>query len=132
MAQTIEYRTDPMPPVSALHQLWLDAWPSPVSHDFARLLEHSLVHVGAFDGEALVGFANVAHDGAAHAFLSEVCVAEAYRHRGIGSRLVELAIDQTRKTPVQWLRVDYEANLANFYAKAGFVPTAAGLIKLGG
>ena len=79
----------------------------------------------------LVGFVNVAWDGGVHAFLLDTLVTSALRRRGYATRLVEEAIKHTRGTSCEWLHVDFEPHLRDFYLGAcGFKPTGAGLISL--
>ena len=50
---------------------------------------------------------------------------------GVGTRLVELAVEGARAAGCEWLHVDFEDHLRGFYFDAcGFVPTNAGLIEL--
>jgi GNAT superfamily N-acetyltransferase len=100
--------------------------------DWAALCaRHSLGWVCARGGGALTGFANVLWDGAAHAWLQDVMVAEAARHGGLGVRLVQRARDHVREAGCGWLHVDFEPALAPFYLGAcGFAPAQAGLIRL--
>jgi len=58
------------------HRLLDDDWKG-------KLDRHSLGWVGARDGEELVGFVNVAWDGATHAFIIDTLVAERVRRQGI-------------------------------------------------
>jgi predicted N-acetyltransferase YhbS len=97
----------------------------------AQLERHSLGWVCARDGEALVGFVNVAWDGVVHAFVLDTMVATRARRDGVGTRLVELAVEGARAAGCEWLHVDFEDHLRGFYFDAcGFVPTNAGLIEL--
>lgn len=93
MAGRIEFRVNPKPARCALERLWREVWQDTALPDFERMIQHGLLHVGAFDADVLVGFANAAHDGAAHAFLSDLCVAPGYQRKGIGSRLAAIAIN---------------------------------------
>jgi GNAT superfamily N-acetyltransferase len=104
----------------------------PTDYDWQSQLEgHSLGWVGAYDGERLVGFVNVVGDGAAHAFVIDTLVALSHRRRGIGTRLIETAVEEARRAGCEWLHVDFEAHLRDFYWQAcGFEPTDAGLIAL--
>jgi GNAT superfamily N-acetyltransferase len=108
------------------HRLLDDDWESQVSR-------HSLGWVSAREGGHLVGFVNVAWDGGVHAFLLDTLVTTTARRRGIGTRLVAVAVDGARAAGCEWLHVDFEDHLRSFYFDGcGFSPTNAGLIALRG
>ncbi len=97
--------------------------------------QHSLGWVCARNGTdragELVGFVNVAWDGAAHAFVLDTVVSARRRRRGIGTELIRVAARQARAAGCQWLHVDFAADLSTFYVEAaGFTSTNAGLIAL--
>ena len=96
----------------------------------SKVLQKSLTYVCAYHDRRLVGFVNIAWDGGIHAFLLDPTVNPELRRRGIGSELVRLATAATRDANVEWIHVDFEPYLADFYANCGFVPTRAGLIRL--
>jgi ribosomal protein S18 acetylase RimI-like enzyme len=121
---------DPYPEMDALDRLWRRAWGGPPAAPLAPVLARSLVHVGAFDGDALIGFANVAWDGGIHAFLVDPCVDPDFRGQGIASAMVREATNAARERGAAWLHVDYEPHLEGFYAGCGFRPTKAGVINL--
>ena len=127
----IEYRLNPPVDNTAVDSLYAAAWPNHTSPwDFAPELVHLLAFVGAYLDDELVGCVKLAWDGAVHAFLLEPTVHPRLRHRRIGRTLVQHAVDVARKAGLQWVHVDYEPHLANFYRACGFEPTAAGLIRL--
>ncbi|MGW3950302.1 GNAT family N-acetyltransferase [Streptomyces sp. NPDC004752] len=97
-----------------------------------KVMEHSLGWVGARDGEGvLVGFVNVAWDGVDHAFLIDTKTRGSYQRRGIGTALVRLAVVHARAAGCEWLHVDFDPELRDFYFDAcGFRATDAGLIHL--
>ncbi|WP_219413051.1 GNAT family N-acetyltransferase [Pseudonocardia nigra] len=96
-----------------------------------RLDGHSLTWVGAFEGERLVGFANVAWDGGVHAFLVDVMVEPERQGCGLGAAVVAEAVRLAAAAGCAWLHVDFVADLAPFYlGRCGFSPTAGGLIAL--
>ncbi len=70
--------------------------------------------------------------GGDHAFVLDTTVHPDYQHRGIGRLLVRRASEIAEENGVEWLHVDYEPHLEGFYARCGFRPTQAGLIRLGG
>lgn len=97
-----------------------------------RIRPHSLGWVTArSDDGALVGFVNLAWDGADHAFLLDPKVRPDLRRRGVGTELVSIAAGCAKDVGCEWLHVDFEESLASFYYDAcGFAPTRAGLIRL--
>ena len=98
---------------------------------WTQVNRHSLGWVCARDGSELAGFVNVAWNGSGHAFILDTVVAARAQHRGVGTRLVELARDEARRAGCQWLHVDFEDHLRPFYfGRCGFTPTSAGLIAL--
>jgi len=116
--------------VEMLHAACFDREPS--EWDWASQVErHSLGWVCARDGVTLVGWVNVAWDGAGHAFILDTIVAGTHRKRGIATQLVAVATAGTRDAACEWLHVDFEDHLTAFYFEAcGFAPTNAGLIRL--
>lgn len=100
--------------------------------DWAGQLERwSLGWVTARDDVGLVGFVNVAWDGGVHAFVLDTAVAGRARRRGHATSMVRLAADQARSAGCEWLHVDFEEHLCDFYLTAcGFRSTHAGLIAL--
>lgn len=126
----LEFRIDPFPAEADIGALWRAAWGGPLPPRFATILSRSLGHVGAYDGETIVGFVNVAWDGGLHAFILDTCVHPDFRRRGIATRLVNEAETLARRRGAHWLHVDFEPHLTDFYLGCGFRPTAAGLIDL--
>ena len=133
MAERLEWRG----PLSnhALNVLHAEAFGHErTDHDWRSQVEHhSLGWVCAYDGQGdLVGFANVAWDGANHAFLVDTVVADKVRRTGIGTSVVATAVEHAQAAGCEWLHVDFEeGGLSRFYLQScGFVPTAAGLIRL--
>ena len=126
----IEIVTDPFPDDDALRRLWLSAWGDAGPESFAPVLARSLAHVGAFDGKTLVGFVNVAWDGGVHGFILDTSVHGDYQRRGIALKLLERASAVARERGAEWLHVDFEPRLEALYRRAGFEPTAAGLMRL--
>ena len=97
----------------------------------ALVSRHSLGWVVARDGDSLVGFVNVIWDGFTHAWIQDVMVSTSVGRRGIGTHLVAAARDAARAAGCEFLHVDFEADLQDFYFDAcGFEPTQAGLMRL--
>ena len=120
---------DPLPSPADLDGLFRAAWGGPAG-DYSKILPRSLVHVGAYDGERLVGFVSVAWDGGKHAFLLDTTVHPDWQRQGIATQLVKRAAELARERGAEWLHVDYEPHLEDFYRGCGFRATGAGLIAL--
>jgi ribosomal protein S18 acetylase RimI-like enzyme len=102
-------------------------------YDWSSQLDRSLLWIGAFAGDRLVGFVNLAWDGGVHTFLLDTAVAADMRHRGIGTRLVREAISAAREhAGVEWVHVDADEELMRrLYLPAGFSPSPAGITWVG-
>jgi len=97
-----------------------------------RIRPHSLGWATAHLGDGTpVGFANVAWDGGDHAFLLDPKVRLDHQRRGIATELVHRCASHAAEAGCEWLHVDFRDELAPFYVGAcGFLPTAAGLLRL--
>ena len=130
MTDMVAFRIDPPLDDAALNDLFARAWPDHTPGTYQTILDRSLGYLGAFVGERLIGFVNLATDGGEHAFLLDPTVDTAYRRRGIGLELVKQAADLARQRGSKWLHVDYEPALVAFYRAAGFRDSLAGVMRL--
>jgi ribosomal protein S18 acetylase RimI-like enzyme len=122
----LDVRFDTRPDAAALATLgarWTGA-------ELARIYDHSLSHAGAWLDGRFVGYVNVAWDGGVHAFLLDPTVHPDYRRCGIGTQLVRAMVGHLANRGLDWLHVDYRAELEPFYRACGFQPTTAGLVRL--
>jgi len=127
----LEYRVNPSISNAELDRLYAESWPNHrPPYDFGPELAWALAFVCAYAGEELIGFVRLAWDGSVHAFLLEPTVRPDFRRRGIGRTLVERAVAVARERGMEWVHVDYEPHLRDFYRACGFASTDAGLIHL--
>ena len=126
----VEYRVHPPITNETLNALFADAWPQHEWRDFTPVLTRSLGYVCAYLKNQLVGFVNVAWDGDKHAFLLDPTVRSDLQRQGIGTELVRQAEVLACQRGAEWLHVDFEPHLREFYRWCGFRPTKAGLIHL--
>lgn len=130
-AAAVDIRVDPSPGADEFRALWQAAWDAPWSGDTGAIWSRSLAHLGAYAGERLVGYLNLAWDGGIHVFLLDTTVHPDFQRRGVATRLVQAAVVEAGRRGAHWLHVDYEPHLEGFYRGCGFRPTPAGLIRLG-
>jgi len=81
-------------------------------------------------GDELIGCVNLAWDGGVHAFVLDTTVHPDARRRGVGRGLVKLAVEVARERGVEWVHVDFDGHLREFYYECGFRGTEAGLLHL--
>jgi GNAT superfamily N-acetyltransferase len=87
-------------PVDAFLALAQRVWPREYSAaDAAEALERT-INIGAWDGTRLVGSVRVLTDGYFFATIPEILVDPDYQRRGIGRRLMELALDRVPRGKV--------------------------------
>jgi len=125
----LEIRLDPFPQRQEFSELWQSGWGQPWAGPLPNW-SISLVHLGAYDDDTLVGYLNVATDGSGHAFLLDPTVHKDFQRRGLGTTLVKKAIEICRERGADYLHVDYDDHLDGFYRGCGFQPTKAGLVRL--
>src|SRR5262245_60892332 len=110
------------PPVSNadLNHLFNAAWNRQEGSDFQAVLRHCLVCLCAYEGDRLAGFVKVIGDGGVHGFLLDTTVHPDFQRRGIGLMLLRKAAEEALARGIEWLHVDYEPHLAEFYRQGGF------------
>jgi GNAT superfamily N-acetyltransferase len=126
----ITFEMQPSLTDAQLDELFMDAWGEAPPVPYGLVLPRSLTWVAAFQGDALVGFVNLAWDGGAHAFITDAMVRSDLRQRGIGLELVNRAVAAARAAGVRWIHADYEPHLDGFFAKAGFLNTRARVLTV--
>lgn len=126
----VEYKMSPKVSDQDLNILFATAWQNYQPCTFSKRLKHSLLYICAFDNHSLIGFVNVAWDGGIHGFILDTTVHANYQREGIGVNLIRQAALAAKARGIEWLHVDYEPHLTNFYKRCGFFPTEAGLLDL--
>lgn len=118
---TVTYSARKKPSVAQLQDLYQHAWwtKKRKNADVAKLLRHPQVLLTAWEGKKLVGFARVLTDFVYRAVIADVIVRPGYYGRGIGSKVVKLAVKDNRLKTVAgfWL---YTTDKQAFYKKMGF------------
>jgi GNAT superfamily N-acetyltransferase len=130
-AEQIEFRHKPDIDHELIQQFFLASSGRRWGDDLDQVLAHSFTWVTAHDEGSVVGFVHVAWDGGVHFFLLDPTVLPSYRHRGIGTRLVNEVVADCRGKG-DWMHVDaVEPLMTSFYLEScGFEATPAGVINL--
>lgn len=127
----LTFKVSPTVKSTELNALFASAWPDRKARRRKTVpLRCALFYVCAYEGQRLVGFAKVIGDGGVHGFLLDPTVAPDRQRTGIGRKLVEKCAAESKRREVEWLHVDFEPRLADFYRACGFSSTHAGLRNL--
>jgi len=113
-----------------LNGLYSVSWQNHSAMDFQSILKQNLLYVCAYYSDRLIGFIRLAWDGEIHAFVLEPTVHPDFRRRGVGTNLVKQSALAAKERGIEWLHVDFEPHLQEFYDKCGFRKTRAGLMNL--
>lgn len=85
------------------------------------------LHLCAFDGCHLTGYAEVVSNGVTDAYIQDVMVHPEYQHQGIGTQLMERMLTRLMEEGVYMVSVIYgEESLRPFYEKIGFFTMLCG------
>jgi GNAT superfamily N-acetyltransferase len=80
-----------------LNDLFATSWEGHRWRDFEAVLGRSLGHICAWRADEPIGFVNLVWDGGIHALVLDTTVHPNVRRRGVGRRLVELAVEVARE-----------------------------------
>lgn len=86
-----------------------------------RALAQSLMVLGAFDGDQIVGLIRAVGDGETILFIQDLLVLPNYQRQGIGHQLVNALVDQYPAVRQRVLLTDDQPDTRVFYEKIGFV-----------
>ena len=88
------------------------------------------LRIACFDGDELVGFLAVVSNGVTDAYIQDVMVRPDYQGRGIGTELMERAIERLKRSRIYMISVIYgEEELRPFYEKFGFYTMLCGQME---
>ncbi len=82
-------------------------------------LDHVAIHWAALDGERVVGTARLVLGGGDAKF-GRLAIEKAWRRRGIGSRLLETAVDRARAAGAPRVILDAQTRVTALYLGLGF------------
>ena len=93
-----------------------------------RCVEGSQVRIGLIDDAGdLIGFARVVTDYTFKALIFDVIVAESYRGKGLGDRLIELVLSHPDLARVRHFELYCLPDAGSFYARHGFSAEVGGV-----
>lgn len=92
-----------------------------------RVLDNSLFLLGAYEGGELLGFVRCVGDGEHIVLIQDLIVKRSARRRGIGTLLMNAAMERYKSVRMRCLVTDTADETANaFYKALGFKPLSEG------
>lgn len=86
--------------------------------------ENSLLILGAYDGDDLMGIVRVVGDGHTIVFVQDILVYNRYRRQGVGTALLKAVLERYRDVRQIELVTDDTDKTKAFYGSVGFRPLA--------
>lgn len=84
-----------------------------------RAWDNSLLALGAFDGDTLIGFIRCIGDGEHTVLIQDLLVSEEYRRRGIGKTLMEAVLDEYADVRQKFVVTGADTPAVHFYRTLG-------------
>ena len=90
----------------------------------------SLVEIGCFDRDMLVGYVAACGNGVTDAYVQDLMVHPDFQRRGIGTELMRRVLERLRADGIYMISVIYgEEALRPFYEKLGFYTMLCGQLE---
>lgn len=86
-----------------------------------KAYENSLLILGAYDGDRLVGLIRTVGDGHSVVFIQDILVSPEYQRKGIGTKLMRAVLEQFSSVYQIELMTDDTDKTVSFYRSMGFV-----------
>ena len=93
-----------------------------------KSLQNSYLYICCYENDKLIGFLDVISNGSSDAYIQDVMVSPQYQCKGIGTTLMNIAIENLKKDKIYAISVLYDERLINFYKKFSFNIMYAGQI----
>ena len=125
----IIYRTDTVPPVEAIVNLYTSAGlnrPVTDPERIAEMYRNSNLIISAWHGDALVGVARSLTDFCYCCYLSDLAVDEEYKRSGIGKKLIDITLEKLGEQVT--LILLSAPGAMEYYPKVGFEAIHNGFI----
>ncbi len=90
---------------------------------------NSYFHIGAFDGDQLVGFVDTVSNSVTDAYIQDLMVHPDYQGNGIGTELISRAIEYLKKNHIFMISVLFDEKLKLFYKRFGFNDMLCGQLQ---
>jgi len=94
-----------------------------------KSLNHSYFYICCYEDAKLIGFLDVVSNQSTDAYIQDVIVNPKYQGKGLGTQLMNMAIDKLKEDNIYMISVIFEETLMPFYKKFGFNIMMAGQLE---
>lgn len=86
----------------------------------ANAYKNSLIILGAYDGNRLIGVIRAVGDGYSIVYIQDIIVLNSYQRKGIGTKLLNSILEKYNNVYQKVLLTDDQSKTINFYKSFGF------------
>ena len=123
----LEYKTNPGASPESIAALRRSVGWGGMEAELRNPALRDYLQIACYDGDELVGFLDVVSNGVTGAYIQDVMVRPDYQGKGIGTELMNRAINRLKADHIYMVSVIYgEERLRPFYEKSGFYTMLCG------
>lgn len=126
----LEYQTNPSASPESIAALRRSVGWGGMEAELRNPALRDYLTIACYDGDELVGFLDVVSNGVTDAYIQDVMVRPDYQGRGIGTELMNRAMERLKNDRIYMISVIYgEESLRSFYERFGFCTMLCGQME---
>ena len=126
----LEYQTNPSASPESIAALRRSVGWGGMEAELRNPALRDYLTIACYDGDELVGFLDVVSNGVTDAYIQDVMVRPDYQGRGIGTELMNRAMELLKNDRIYMISVIYgEESLRPFYERFGFCTMLCGQME---
>ena len=126
----LEYKTNPVASPESIAALRRSVGWGGMEAELRNPALRDYLQIACYDGDELVGFLDVVSNGVTDAYIQDVMVRPDYQGKGIGTELMNRAINRLKADHIYMISVIYgEEELRPFYERFGFYTMLCGQME---
>ena len=126
----LEYQTNPSASPESIAALRRSVGWGGMEAELRNPALRDYLTIACYDGDELVGFLDVVSNGVTDAYIQDVMVRPDYQGRGIGTELMNRAMERLKNDRIYMISVIYGAeSLRPFYERFGFCTMLCGQME---
>ncbi|MDE6837419.1 MAG: GNAT family N-acetyltransferase [Acutalibacter sp.] len=126
----LEYQTNPSASPESIAALRRSVGWGGMEAELRNPALRDYLTIACYDGDELVGFLDVVSNGVTDAYIQDVMVRPDYQGRGIGTELMNRAMERLKNDRIYMISVIYgEESLRPFYERFGFCTMLCGQME---